>query len=148
MLKKILLILLVLSMLVSTSVCLFSCDGGNETNGGEGENEGSNETNGENGEGEGENDGQVTYTIIVKDSDGNPVSGTMVQICVAGEGGACYPIMQRTDAEGKTSVTRDADNFKAKILSITSGYSEVEAGAYHDFDENNIATIVVTKNAE
>lgn len=56
-------------------------------------------------------DGKVTYTVNVKDYDGNPVAGVEVQFCV---GEICNaPVF--SDANGVATITLDPDNYHVKI---------------------------------
>ena len=67
-------------------------------------------------------DGKVTYTVTVKDADGNPVSGAMVQICKE----TCFPTM--TDANGV-----DLDGQSGKVGDILTFHIRVTNAA---MDEN------------
>ena len=147
MLRKILSILIVLTMLLTASVSLFSCDGDNnqnDTNEGEENNNGGEENNGSENNGD-VTDGKTTYTITVVDGDGNPVVGARVQIC---DSNGCVPIMTKTNAEGKVTAEKTPSDFKAQINRLPDGYSEVVEGEKHAFDSNNCVTIVVNRNAE
>lgn len=64
-------------------------------------------------------DGKKTYTITLKDSEGNPVSGVMVQICLD----SCIPGL--TNAEGVATFE----------LTEESGYS---AGVSADYDATKV----------
>ncbi len=60
-------------------------------------------------------DGKVTYTVIVKDSEGNPVSGVYVQVCK--ENATCY-IPVETDANGvATWRLEEASDYYGSITS-------------------------------
>lgn len=147
MLRKILSILIVLTMLLTVSVSLFSCDGDNnqnDTNEGEENNNGGEENNGSENNGD-VTDGKITYTIYVVDNEGNAVVGAKLQMC---DSNGCSPILKGTDEEGKVTASKTASDFKAQIRTLPAGYTEIEAGAYHYFDANNTVTITVNKTAE
>ena len=71
-LKKLISILLILSLVACMSLALVSCSG-------DGEGEGSGDGEGE-GSGDGAGDGKITYTVTVKDMTGNAVKGVKVQL--------------------------------------------------------------------
>lgn len=55
-------------------------------------------------------DGMKTYTVTVKDSEGNPLSGVMMQICLD----SCMPGV--TDANGvATFVQKDASGYSVGV---------------------------------
>lgn len=68
---------------------------------------------------------QVSYTIKVVSTDGEPVTGAMVSICQNVDGGVCYmPV--KTDAQGvarfdAAQVPRQ-DNLKVQVLAA-EGYA-------------------------
>jgi len=78
-----------------------------------------------------EDDNKVTYTIYVKDTEGDLLEGVIVQMCI--KGGACKPI-GATDSEGKVTCREIEADWQAQI----TGYSE-----YYDFDENRTVTIII-----
>ena len=99
-----------------------------------------------------------TYTIVVVDQNGDPVSGVAVQMCT-NEG--CLGAMI-TDSQGKATYNQTPDNFKAQ-LSITipenatpdeietiiadtlpEGYTVENPTAKYEFVDG-VATIVLTK---
>lgn len=66
-------------------------------------------------------DGKVTYTVTVKDADGNPVSGAMVQLCKE----TCIPTM--TDANGVATWSLAEDEYKVSFAIAPTGYAVEEA---------------------
>ena len=61
----------------------------------------------------------IVYTVKVLDEGGNPVVGTMVQIC---QGELCM-MPSATDAEGvATFSVTDEGAYEAKLLSLPAGY--------------------------
>ena len=71
-------------------------------------------------------DGKVTYTVTVKDADGNPVSGAMVQICKE----TCIPAV--TDANGVATWTVAEDEYKVSFAIVPTGYAVEEAYYFED----------------
>lgn len=61
----------------------------------------------------------IVYTVTVVDEGGNPIVGTMVQIC---QGELCM-MPCATDAEGvATFSVTDEGTYEAKLLSLPAGY--------------------------
>lgn len=61
----------------------------------------------------------IVYTVTVVDEGGNPVVGTMVQIC---QGELCM-MPSATDANGVASFSvTDEGAYEAKLLSLPAGY--------------------------
>ena len=83
-------------------------------------------------------DGKVTYTVTVKDQDGNPVANAMVQICKE----TCMPTV--TDANGVATWRMDEDEYKVSFAMKPEGYT-VEENYYFDEDATSM-DIVITKN--
>jgi len=71
-------------------------------------------------------DGKVTYTVTVKDADGNPVSGAMVQICKE----TCFPTM--TDANGVATWSMEEDEYKISFAMTPAGFAVEEAYYFED----------------
>ena len=106
-LKKLLLIILVLSLTLSTAFYLVSC-------GGDGEDDP--EENNPGGD-----DGKLVYTVTVKDKDGNAVSGVKVQLFV--DGIAPVGSEVSTGADGKAEISlKNEGNYHAKVTSVPTGY--------------------------
>ena len=66
-------------------------------------------------------DDKVTYTVTVKDADGNPVTGAMVQLCKE----TCIPTM--TDANGVATWSLAEDEYKVSFAIAPTGYAVEEA---------------------
>ena len=114
--KKIISIILAASMLLSLSLCLFSC-GDDSTDG-----------------------GVVNYTVTVVDGAGNPVKG--VVITFTEEGGE--PAMKVTKSEGVVSFESDK-KVSAKITSIPTGYKNDLVNKAISFDKDGKATVTLEK---
>lgn len=71
----------------------------------------------------------ITYTIYVKDENGNPIDGVQVQICDT----VCRT-PKTTDSNGMATDSVPAGNWKAQLTDVDG---------YHYFDENNTVTIVI-----
>ena len=113
--KKITSIILAVVMLLSVSVCLFSCGGD-------------------------ENDGKPTYTVVVVDGAGNFVKD--VVITFTEEGGE--PAMKFTKSEGTVSFESDK-KVSAKITVIPDEYKQDLVNTAISFDEDGLATVTLEK---
>lgn len=114
--KKITSMILAVVMLLSLSICLFSCDG------------------------ETEEPVTVNYTVTVVDDNGNPVKD--VVITFAEEGGE--PAMKFTKSEGVVSLESDK-KVSAKITSIPDGYKKDQVNKAISFDKDGKATVTLEK---
>lgn len=87
----------------------------------------------------------VSYTIRVVDQNGDAVVGAMVQMC----SDSCFPF-DPTDENGESVSIRKLDDFKAQIISLPDGYTDITNGEYQlfsgDAESGFTVTIVVTKN--
>ena len=72
-------------------------------------------------------DGKIEYTVKLVDANGNPVAGTMVQICNAA---TCFA-PAATDANGVATFRLEESNeYKAKLMTAgEDAYVYFEAGA-------------------
>lgn len=66
-------------------------------------------------------DTRIAHTITLTDSNGNALSGVLVQIC---EGGVCQTPVA-TNAEGKAVIRfiPSGEELKARVLSVPTGYA-------------------------
>lgn len=87
-------------------------------------------------------DGKVTYTVIVMDEVGNPVSGVKLQFCDAE---SCR-IPVTTGADGKVTQNYVASEYHITLTSIPEGYSSEETEFY--FDGETELTVVLTAGSE
>lgn len=129
MLKKILSTILVLSMVLTLSVCLFSCDDDKGNTDGENSNQGSTDTTPE----------KVLYTITVVDEEGAPIKG--VEIEFAPKGGTAVPF--KTDAEGKATLKTDKE-LSITVKKIPTGYSYDKINVSQKLGSDNNLTITLT----
>ncbi len=58
-----------------------------------------------------------TYTVTIQDTDGNPIAGAMVQLCME----TCYPGI--ADAEGVARFQVPEAEYKVSFLSLPAGYT-------------------------
>lgn len=131
MLKKILSTILVLSLIMTLSVSLFSCKDDEKE-----------ENNQQNDQGNAETDNtpeKVLYTIIVVDDEGNPVKG--VEIEFSPKGGMSIPFP--TDAEGKAAYKTDKE-LSVAVKEIPGGYSYDKMNVAQKFGSDNTLTITLT----
>ncbi len=88
-------------------------------------------------------DGKTEYTAYVKDSDGNPIAGVMIQICKD----TCMPAV--TDEAGK-AVWRveETDGYKVSFSSgVPEGYAYVDEAVTEFYFEGDSKEITVIINA-
>ncbi len=139
-LKKILTVLLTLSIALTAVFSLISCtDDNNGDNGND-----NNDSNGDNGNDN--NDSKFTYTITVVDEDGNGISG--IEIFIADDADVLEA--RTTDKDGKATLVLDKKNDNLGVI-ITSKLSEYNApaedanGYQAVFGDKTEATITLTK---
>lgn len=106
--KKILAMLLTLALMVSSLLVLASC--------------------GDNGDGE---PTESTYTVVVKDQNGDPVSGVMVKM---------NGKFKSTGADGKITFTAESVDYKVSVFEVPAGYDKPE-GEFSFVDK--VATITL-----
>lgn len=112
MLKKIISMLLALTLVLTLGVALVSCtdDSGNNDNAG-------NNNGGDN------TDVKETYVVTVKDAAGNAVAGVEIaMIKVTATGDMPYPGAKETDADGKASFEMKQGTWKASVEDVPAGY--------------------------
>ncbi len=89
------------------------------------------------------------YTVTVVDTQGNPVPGAILQMCLTGESGACYLGNTLSDAEGKVYFNLEEASYKANVARMPEGYEFVDETRDFYFEEGAKAlTIVVKASAE
>lgn len=130
------LLALVLTMMMV--LCLVAC--GNDANPGDTETTGSGETTGpedttgDTSETDPPDDGKKAYTIVLKDSNGDPVVGVFVNICK--EGASCF-VPTATDENGAaTWRLEEASDYYGSVTSDTEGVTKTY------FNSNFEVTIV------
>lgn len=85
---------------------------------------------------------KVTYTVTVKDQNGNPVEGAAVQMC--DDKGCKMPAP--TDANGVVTFTYDPSNYHITIVEAPEGYTcDPEQTFYFEGDSTDLVA-VITKN--
>ncbi len=86
-------------------------------------------------------DTKVTYTVTVKDQDGNPVANVAVQLCTSEN---CL-LPQATGEDGVVTFKMNPDVvYQAKLNALPEGYTG-DMDTYLDFVDNAL-TITITKN--
>lgn len=119
-------LLMIISVVLCMVLCLCACTTGNG-----GETTGTTEPSGttlpstDNSEPTTEptDDGKVTYTVIVKDSEGNPVVGVYVQICK--ENATCFMPVATDDNGVATWRLEDASDYYGCVTADVEGVSKV-----------------------
>lgn len=92
----------------------------------------------------------LTYTVKVIDQFGAPVVGVALQACTE----SCIPFSNATDANGETSQQLEVTDaeYKVQLNFIPDGYSETDddndptTPVKYSFNEDRVATVVITKN--
>ena len=85
---------------------------------------------------------KVTYTVTVKDQDGNAVEGAAVQMC--DDKGCKMPAA--TDANGVVTFTYDPSNYHVTVVECPEGYTCDPEQAFYFEGEATELTVTVTKN--
>lgn len=122
--KKIICLILAVTMLMSMSLFLFSCDDGEDNN---------DDTNKET---------KVTYTVTVKDADGKAIKGAFVTFSPKGSN----PVPYLTDKEGKATFTTDKE-LTATVTTVPKGYEYDKLGVAQSFGADGTLSVVLTKAA-
>ncbi len=130
--KKILSLVLALSMVLSLGLILASCGGDTEcTEHTDANSDGKCDTCGAAVETEGGDD-KTAYTVILKDANNQPVAGATLTLATRGFTSETLT----TDAEGKATASLKAVGYvKAKVLTVPDGY--VLPTAAVEFDEGS-----------
>lgn len=129
MLKKILSAVLIVSMLLTLSLSLFSCK----------DNEDKKQDNNQSDVGTDNTPEKVLYTVIVVDDEGNPVKG--VDIEFSPKGGMAIPFP--TDKDGKAAYKTDKE-LSVAVKEIPKGYSYDKMNVQQSFGSDNTLTITLT----
>lgn len=86
--------------------------------------------------------GKVTYTVTVKDQNGNPVEGAAVQMC--DDSGCKMPAA--TDANGVVTFTYAKSNYHITIVECPDGYTCDPEQSFYFEGESTELTATITKN--
>ena len=137
MFKKIISAILVVAMLLTLSVALFSCkDKKNDE-----KDDTPKEETPDNTQDTG--NGKTKYTVTVVDEDGNPVEG--VEITFHFESGTDMPF--DTDENGQVSQNLSS-KVKASVTDLPKGYTYDKMEEEQSFDANGKLTITIAKEEE
>ena len=85
---------------------------------------------------------KVTYTVTVKDQNGDPVEGAAVQMC--DDKGCRMPTP--TNAEGVVTFTYDPSNYHVTIVECPAGYTCDPAQSFYFEGEATELTVEITKD--
>ena len=120
-LKKILSVLLVLALAVSTVISITSCGGDKDpcTTHVDANSDKKCDNCEADMPAEDPDDGKATYTVTVKDDEGNAVVGAVVEIYLGGIVGIGEA---ETDANGKATFRLDEGNYSAAVVEVPAGY--------------------------
>lgn len=88
-----------------------------------------------------EDDGKVEYTVTVVDTDNNPITGVMVQLCLE----SCVPAV--TDENGVATYNLPEADYKAALISLPEGY-EYTTDETEFYFNGTYALVIVLANAE
>lgn len=148
--KKILAILLALTLALSTMLLVTSCgdngDEGGNGNGGETGGEGSGEQGGDNTQGGGETDSKVEFKVTVKNQNGEAVAGVGVYVLNS----SSVPVSTTptlTGADGVATFSLEDGSYKAMIIG-GSGYT-TDGATMKDFSsDRTVSFSVITEEAK
>ncbi len=90
---------------------------------------------------------EPNYFITVVDTEGNPLSGAMLQMCKLGSDGSCTPAETFTDAQGKVSFTVEKDDYKVSFIVLPAGYTYVDDVEEFYFEDGASELTIVLKKA-
>ncbi len=136
MLKKILCLVLTLSMVLALGVTLVSCTDDTEKpdDGGDAGND-DNKTPAD--------DGKDTYTVTVKDTDGNAVKNVeLAMVKVTDSAEIPMPDTQKTSSEGKTEFNVKAGNWKVAVVDVPNGYVAPGDETYFEFTDKAVTITI------
>lgn len=85
---------------------------------------------------------KVTYTVTVKDQNGDPVVGAAVQMC--DDKGCKLPVA--TNAEGVATFTYDPSHYHVTIQECPQGYTADPEQEYYFEGDSTELTVTITKN--
>lgn len=88
-------------------------------------------------------DTKLTYTVIVVDTDGNPVEGVDVQMCAAD--GTCF-LPVKTGADGVATFEKEEGDYYVTIPYCPEGYV-VDSTQKHTFDGTSTEMTVTVEKA-
>ena len=86
--------------------------------------------------------GKITYTVTVKDQNGNPVEGAAVQMC--DDSGCKMPAA--TGADGTVTFTYAPSNYHITIVECPDGYTCDPEQSFYFEGESTELTVEITKN--
>ncbi len=104
-------------------------------------------TEGETGPSQEASEAEPNYFITVVDTDGEPVSGAIVQMCKLGDDGSCTPATVPTDAQGKVSFTLPEDSYKVSFIVLPGAYTYVDEAKDFYFAEGARELTITVKKA-
>lgn len=85
----------------------------------------------------------VTYTVYVKDADGNAMAGVLIQFC--DDANVCkLPVT--TDAEGKVTVTYAPANYHVSVTVVPEGFTADADGYYFASGETEMTVTLEKAN--
>ncbi len=87
------------------------------------------------------------YFITVVDTEGQPVTGALLQMCKLGDDGACTPAATTTDAEGKVSFALAVDSYKVSFIILPPTYTYVDEEQNFYFDDGASELTIIVKKA-
>ena len=87
-------------------------------------------------------DGKVTYTVTVKDENGNPIVGAVVQLC---KDINCNPSV--TGADGVATYSLAEDTYKVSFVMMPSGYTHSGEATDYYFSEGSRDLTITLKAA-
>ncbi len=89
---------------------------------------------------------EPAYVVMIKDADGKPISGAIVQMCKLGDDGSCTPGTP-SDAEGKVGFDLPEDKYKVSFIVLPAGYTYVDENQEFYFEEDATELTITLKKA-
>lgn len=84
-------------------------------------------------------DGLVTYTVAVKNTDGEVVEDVWIQLCVNNQ----YQIPEPTSADGSISFRVEKNDYQVKIYKVPDRY--LKNSVIYFFNTDNTLEIIIEK---
>ncbi len=143
MFKKILSLVLTLTMVLTLGAGLMSCsDEPEDSDNGNTETPGGNENEGGNNGGS-TGDGKETYTVTVKDAEGNAIAGA--KVAKVDSDGNVYEddeYLVTTDAEGRAEFALKGEGWKATVVYLPRNRGYIETSTHFAFTDKAVTITI------
>ncbi len=89
----------------------------------------------------------VEYVVTVVDTENNPITGAVVQMCKLGDDGSCTP-GNPSDTDGKVMFSLTEDDYKVSFIVMPAGYTYVGEDQDFYFEEDSTELTITLKKAD